>query len=181
MALYTVYNKSNQPVLINSPSNSADDLYLNPGQSGYLSYLPVLAAEMAALVTVTVVPDTDTAAAVLSSMAATGAQASALALVAETGRSQVRVTPLTGTTVAVPVDCATYIVQPAGTIAALTLNLAGVPTVRNVKIITTAIITTLTMGGGGSNTLLGGLTAGVANGYAEYEYYLPTTTWYRCG
>lgn len=163
MALYTIFNKSINPVVLNTPGSPTDDLYLAPGATGFSTVLPTLTTEMAANLTITVVGDGPTA------------------LSVETGRSQVRVTPLTGATVTVAADTSSLIIQPAGTIATLTVNLAATPTVRRVKIMTTQIVTTLTMGGGGSNTLLGALTAGTANGFAEYEYLAATTTWYRCG
>lgn len=161
--MYTIFNKSQTPVLLNMPGSASDDLFLAPGATGTALVLPTLTTEMAANLTIT----------------STGDAAAAVSV--EQGRSQVRVTPLTGVTITVAADTSSLIIQPAGTIAALTVNLASAPTVRRIKIMTTQIITTLTMGGGGSNTLLGGLAAGTANGFAEYEYLAATTTWYRCG
>lgn len=163
MALYQITNISNGPVVVNNPASSTDDIYLDIGQTKTTATLPSMSNDILAKVSITVLPD------------------SSAAIAVDTGRSQVKVVPVTTATVTVPADCSTYIVAPAGTIAALTLNLAATPTIRRVKLIFTQVVTSLTMSAGGSNTGTGLLTSASANSYAEYEYLVATTTWYRCG
>jgi hypothetical protein len=90
-------------------------------------------------------------------------------------------TPLTGETHTVDDDADVVVMQPAGTIAALTLNMPASPfDGQEVAFASTQVITALTMSGNGK-TLLGALTAGSANGFAKWRYRAATTTWYRVG
>lgn len=88
-------------------------------------------------------------------------------------------TPTTGTTVSINSTARTLIVDPAGTLLALTVNLPSSP--ADGKIITigsSQAITTLTLGGG---TIVGTLTSFSAGSFATYLYKLSNTTWYRIG
>lgn len=90
-------------------------------------------------------------------------------------------TPTTGTTVNI-IGSDSVIIDPAGTILALTVNL---PASQNdgklIKIVTSQVVTGLTMAATGGATVLGALTAAVLNGFAHYIYKSSTNKWYRCG
>lgn len=93
--------------------------------------------------------------------------------------SMLYVAPADGGTVNITVDVDVCVLEPAGTLTGLTVNLPA--TASPGKVITvscTAIITTLTLGAGASS-VVGALTAFVANGFACYIYR--STKWYRCG
>lgn len=114
--------------------------------------------------------------------AATGAGAQSLPL-ATLAANQVAVTiatPTTGQTVTVASGRnQRLIVNPAGTIAALTLNMAASPVDGDlVQITSTQIVTTLTMGGG---TLVGALAAFVVGGFATFAYNASIGKWLRVG
>lgn len=92
-----------------------------------------------------------------------------------------RYTPLTGTTVNIPADAEVVYIEPAGTIAALTVNMPPNPyDGQELNICTTQTITALTQSVA-SGTLRGALTAGSANGFGKWKYSLSNTTWYRMG
>lgn len=89
--------------------------------------------------------------------------------------------PATLATVTVVAGTTMMIVDPAGTIAALTVNLPAVPTNGAGTIITvlsTQIVSSLTLGAGASS-IGGALTVFAANGFASYVYR--SAVWYRCG
>lgn len=46
--MYTIFNKSQTPVLLNMPGSASDDLFLAPGATGTALVLPTLTTEMAA-------------------------------------------------------------------------------------------------------------------------------------
>lgn len=90
-------------------------------------------------------------------------------------------TPATLATVTVAAGTTMMIIEPAGTIAALTLNLPAVPTNglgTVITVLSTQIVSTLTLGAGAS-TIIGGLAAFAASGFASYVYR--SGFWYRCG
>lgn len=87
-------------------------------------------------------------------------------------------TPSTGATVSMTSNT---LVVDTGTIAALTVNLPSSPVNGQVATILTAgIVTVLTIASAG-NTILGGLTAAVANGFCSYIYVTAQTKWFRLG
>ncbi len=96
--------------------------------------------------------------------------------------------PVTGDTITLTNVTRQLIVEPAGTIAALTVVLPAATTLLNgqrLGICGTAIVTTLTMTAGSGTTISGGATAmlvPVATGAAscpEWIYRTANTTWYR--
>ena len=83
--------------------------------------------------------------------------------------------PLTGDTVTVAPSTTQLIIEPAGTLAALTITLPANPLKgQPLNIASTQVVTALTMSGG---TILGGLTTIAANGFAQYCFNSPK--WYR--
>lgn len=93
-----------------------------------------------------------------------------------------RIVPTTGNSVTIPDGNTSYVIEPAGTLAALTITMPTNPfDTQLVRIASTQIVTTLTHNAGAGQTLKGALTTIAANGFATYEYLLATTTWYRIG
>lgn len=91
-------------------------------------------------------------------------------------------TPLTGTAITAGDSCECLIVVPAGTIAALTLNMPAAPyDGQPLEVSFDQIVTALTMAAGGTDTLKGALTAATAKGFAKWRYSKADTTWYRVG
>jgi hypothetical protein len=89
-------------------------------------------------------------------------------------------TPLTGVTLNASA-AGTYVVNPAGTIAALTINFPTSPyDGQEWGYMTTQIVTALTLAATGK-TIVGGPTAGTANGFARFKYRHTNATWYRIG
>ena len=89
--------------------------------------------------------------------------------------------PLTGATVAINDSTESLIVDPAGTIAALTVTMPANPyDGQYVEVATTQTVTALTQTAAGK-TIKGALTAGSANGFGAWRYSKATTTWYRVG
>lgn len=90
-------------------------------------------------------------------------------------------TPLTGATVAVGDSTESVVIDPAGTIAALTVTMPANPyDGQYVELATTQIVTALTQTAAGK-TIKAALTAGTANGFGAWRYSKATTTWYRVG
>lgn len=88
-------------------------------------------------------------------------------------------TPLTGVTLVM--TRAQLNVKPAGTIAALTVELPANPVDgQEVGINTTQIVTALTVQATGK-TVANPPTAGTAGGFMRFKYRLADTTWYRIG
>lgn len=96
--------------------------------------------------------------------------------------------PVTGDTITLTNTTRQLIVEPAGTIAALTVVLPAATTLLNgqrLGICGTQIVTTLTMTGGTGTTISNAATAmlvPVATGAAscmEWIYYTANTKWYR--
>jgi len=91
-------------------------------------------------------------------------------------------TPLTGTSQAIPSDAEAVIIDPAGTIAALTLVMPETPyDGQELTLTFDAVVTALTMTPGTGQTLKGALTAGAVAGFATWRYRATGTTWWRVG
>lgn len=89
--------------------------------------------------------------------------------------------PTTGAEITVTAGVKNLIIEPAATIAALTVNFPASPADEDkFSMCSTEIVTTLTLAGGG-NTINGGLAAFIANGFATYIYNTAQTSWYRIG
>lgn len=88
--------------------------------------------------------------------------------------------PLTAGTVTVNSGrCVILVINPAGTIATLTIALAGTPLDGDqVTVTSTQIVGTLTLNGG---TILGPLTALVVGGFASFMYHSAIGKWLRIG
>lgn len=96
--------------------------------------------------------------------------------------------PLTGASITVAAGTRQVIVEPAGTIAALTLVLPAATALtegQRLGFCTTQIVTSLTLTAGSGTTIMNGPTAmlvPVATGAAscvEWIYVVSTTKWYR--
>ena len=89
--------------------------------------------------------------------------------------------PTAGQTVTVNPETTLLILEPAGLLATLTVNMAaGAPANgdgHRLNIMSTQVVTTLTHGAGAGNTLVGALTTIAAVGFATYCYR--ATKWYR--
>ena len=89
-------------------------------------------------------------------------------------------TPTTGQTVTVAAVEADVrvIINPAGTLLALTVTMPTAPfTGQKVELCSTQAVTTLTMTAAG--TIVGGLTSFAVNSFGTWTYYSPNTAWYR--
>jgi hypothetical protein len=96
------------------------------------------------------------------------------------GKAQVSV-PLTGNTVTIDDDVENLLIDPAGTIAALTVNMPLAPyDGQEVTLGASQTVTALTMSGNGK-TLNGGLTTIGAALFGTWRYKAANTTWYRIG
>lgn len=93
--------------------------------------------------------------------------------------------PLTGATVAVTAQTSNLVLNPAGTIAALTVTLPAASTLTNgqtLKIGSTQVVTALTLTSGTGTSIVGGATAIAAAGGFELVYIESNATngtWYR--
>lgn len=87
-------------------------------------------------------------------------------------------TPLTGTTVSGVGQEA--VINPAGTLAALTVVMPASPVDgQRFKIFSSQTLTSLTLTPGTGNTMTGGVTTLAANGSVEYTYNVSGATWTR--
>lgn len=87
--------------------------------------------------------------------------------------------PATGATVAISVPNTSLVVEPAGLLAALTINMPPTPADGDdVRISSTQAVTALTLGGG---TIVGAITALAVGSFAQYVYRAANTSWYRIG
>ena len=87
--------------------------------------------------------------------------------------------PTTGTTVAMVPGASALVLNPAGTLAALTVTLPAAPIDgQRVTITSGAIITALTINGG---TVNGIITALAANGFARFIFSSTAGAWFRTG
>lgn len=85
--------------------------------------------------------------------------------------------PTVGQTVAIASTTDILVIEPAGTLATLTVNLpTGVGDGKRVGITCTQIVTTLTFGGG---TIINGIAAFAAGIGVEYIYRGANSQWYR--
>lgn len=89
-------------------------------------------------------------------------------------------TPTTGQTVTIGSTGSTrLILNPAGTLVALTVTFPSTPTDGDyVSLCSSQAITTLTMNGG---TVIGALTTAAIGTFASYIYNATTTSWFRIG
>lgn len=89
-------------------------------------------------------------------------------------------TPTTGQTVTVNSNgYVKLVINPAGSLLALTITLPASPTDGDIVTIgTSQAVTTLTMNGG---TIVGGLATLSIASFATYVYNSDSTTWYRMG
>lgn len=88
------------------------------------------------------------------------------------------VTPTTGQTIVVAAGTTALLINPAGTLAALTVTLPASPVDgQTITIATSQIITALTVNG----TKVGALTTLALGGYAYYVYGADGAKWFRCG
>lgn len=90
------------------------------------------------------------------------------------------VTPATGATITVGINQSTTLfINPAGTIATLTINFPSSPAnLTRVQLGTSQTITGLTLGNG---TFIGALTTLAAGGFATYIYSSGASKWFRMG
>lgn len=90
------------------------------------------------------------------------------------------VTPTTGSTITVNSNgFVKLVINPAGSLLALTVTLPASPTDGDIVTIgTSQAVTTLTMNGG---TIVGGLSTLSIASFATYVYNSDSTTWYRMG
>lgn len=91
--------------------------------------------------------------------------------------------PLTGASIQVRDNAEMLVIDQAGTIAALTINMPLNPyDGQKVEMSFDEVVTTLTMTASGSGqTLKGALTAATAKGFASWRYSLGQKTWWRVG
>lgn len=90
--------------------------------------------------------------------------------------------PLTGATLTAGVGCEAMIVDQAGTIAALTLNLPASPkNGQTFEVSFDEVVTALTMAAPASATIKDPLTAATAGGFAKWRYNKGDNSWYRFG
>jgi hypothetical protein len=92
-------------------------------------------------------------------------------------------TPTSGATVNVANNVSVLILNPAASLAALTVNLSDSPTrgdLCRIEVLSTRAITALTMAAGAA-TLRGPLTGISANGFGRWRWAASDTTWLRCG
>ena len=96
----------------------------------------------------------------------------------EADLSKLIVAPTTGTTVTLNSFNRRTIINPAGTLATLTVDMTGFPADGQIEGFSfTHIITSLTVTGGG-NTIIGTPTAAAVGSSFAFIYDLATTTWY---
>lgn len=99
-------------------------------------------------------------------------------------RSFEEYTPLTTETVSLPDYAEDVSILPAGTIAALTINMPANPTDKQrVTLIFDQVVTTLTqqIASGSGHTLKGALTAATAKGFGTWMFRKTGKIWYRVG
>lgn len=85
--------------------------------------------------------------------------------------------PTVGQTVTIASNTDILIIEPAGLLASLTVNLpSGVPDGKRIGVTCTQVVTTLTFGGG---TIINGITTFAAGIGVEYVYRGANSQWYR--
>lgn len=91
-------------------------------------------------------------------------------------------TPAAAGTVTITANKPVLVMEPAGTLATLTVVMPTAPSDGFIQTISsTAIVSVLTLSGGGSDTIVSALTALAAAGFAKFIYKASTAKWYRCG
>lgn len=94
--------------------------------------------------------------------------------------SLVKITPLTGTSYQIPAGVFTVDIEPAATIAALTVVFPQAPVDnQNVLLMTSQTITALTLTPGSGATISNAPTTLAANTSTEFRYILASTRWAR--
>lgn len=89
--------------------------------------------------------------------------------------------PTAGQTISANNATQQLLLEPAGTLATLTVNLPASPIDGQICSITSSqIITALTLGAG-ANSIVAAITALVLGGTATYIYRASNTSWYKCG
>lgn len=101
-------------------------------------------------------------------------------IVGETNLSIQRPVPESGGTVNLTrADKVYALLDPAGTLATLTVNLPSSPLDGDeVTLSTSQILTALTVGNG---TIVGTLTTLALGGFAKFVYNTASSKWFRCG
>lgn len=88
--------------------------------------------------------------------------------------------PTSGATLTATSGLGAFIIEPAGTIAALTVVLPPSPTEGQIfELSTTQTITAISVSGASSETVWGAQQMLVANGGMSWRYRAADTTWYR--
>lgn len=95
------------------------------------------------------------------------------------GETIQHVAPATGATVNISTGKTVLAVDPAGTLATLTINLPSNPgDGKRVKIAASQVITSLTLGNG---TIVGAVTSLALGGFAQFVFVGAASKWFRCG
>jgi hypothetical protein len=90
------------------------------------------------------------------------------------------IVPTTGQTKTISDTTNLYIMNPAGTLATLTVVMPTNPYDKQIiTIATSQIITALTLNAGAGQTILNVPTTLAAGGFCSYVYILANTKWYR--
>lgn len=90
------------------------------------------------------------------------------------------VTPTTAQSIVIGNSTNIYIVNPAGTLAALTITMPAAPSDKQIlKISTSQIITSLTLSANSGQTILNVPTTFILGGFAGFIYIAANTKWYR--
>lgn len=93
-------------------------------------------------------------------------------------QSVVKVSPVTGFSNTIPNGCSTYLIAPAGTLAAGTITMPAAPVPgQRVTIASHYAITSLTLAGNTSQTVFNAPTTLAADTSVEFRY--DTTNWWR--
>lgn len=87
--------------------------------------------------------------------------------------------PTVGQTVAIDGLTDVMLIEPAGLLASLTVNMpTNIPNGKRITIASTQVVTTLTLGGAG-NTILNAITAFAAAVPVEYTFRAANSSWYK--
>lgn len=90
-------------------------------------------------------------------------------------------TPTVGQTVNISPGTQSVILEPAGALLTLTVNFnSGFRDGDLVTILCSTAVTTLTLSAS-TATILGGIAAFAANGFARFVYKQSSDKWFRCG
>lgn len=90
--------------------------------------------------------------------------------------------PLTGASITIGANVEYLVLEPAGTIATLTVTFPASPgDYQTVTISTTQTVTALTLSGNTGKTIANAVTTLAANGFVKYIYRPTNTKWYRVG